>query len=148
MSYPTLSAIRASYSLLKDGSTGPLASKLHSLIHDLFDRLKAVQDLSFQALLTLPTERPQSPIFSIQLREPKALAKFLQERGMMVRAVVPPTVPEGTSRVRVCLHAGNTAEEIDELLLAMREWCVERSQGITTDSTRQLIEDGIIRARL
>ena len=66
---------------------------------------------------------PDSAIFSIQLDDPKRLAQFLQGRGMMVRAVVPPTVPEGTSRVRVCLHAGNTEDEIRVLVAAMEEWC-------------------------
>lgn len=42
---------------------------------------------------------------------------------MMIRAVVPPTVPEGTSRVRVCLHAGNTEADIERLVAAMQEWC-------------------------
>lgn len=39
---------------------------------------------------------------------------------------MPPTVPEGTQRVRVCLHAGNTEEEVRRLVGALEEWCVER----------------------
>ncbi|CAI6299524.1 unnamed protein product [Periconia digitata] len=148
MSYPTLSAIRASYSLLKAGKTELLASKLHFLIQYLFDQFNTVQRPSFRALLSLPHECPQSPIFSIQLKEPKDLARFLQERGMMVRAVVPPTVPIGTSRVRVCLHAGNTTEEIDLLLRAIEEWCAGRSGIIETNSHSQSKEEVIARARL
>lgn len=34
------------------------------------------------------------------------LASFLVEHGVHVRAIRPPTVPEGTSRVRLSLHAG------------------------------------------
>jgi hypothetical protein len=37
-----------------------------------------------------------------------------------VRAVVPPTVP--TRRVRICLHAGNTREEIDGLVERIDLW--------------------------
>ena len=40
----------------------------------------------------------------------------------MVRAIVPPTVPKGTERVRVCLHAGNTLEEIDALIERIDQW--------------------------
>lgn len=40
----------------------------------------------------------------------------------MVRPIVSPTVPVGTERVRVCLHAGNTIDEIDRLVLRMRDW--------------------------
>jgi 8-amino-7-oxononanoate synthase len=43
----------------------------------------------------------------------------------VVRAIVAPTVPAGTERVRVCLHAGNSFEEVDRLATRMGEW-VER----------------------
>ena len=42
---------------------------------------------------------------------------------MMVRAVVSPTVPQGTERVRICLHAGNTVEEVENLVSALQKWC-------------------------
>jgi 8-amino-7-oxononanoate synthase len=48
---------------------------------------------------------------------------------MMIRAVVPPTVPLGTERVRVCLHAGNTVVEIEKLLSVLEEWCDSKSHG-------------------
>lgn len=47
---------------------------------------------------------------------------------MIVRAVVSPTVPLGTERVRVCLHAGNTVEEVENLVEALQRWC-ESSLG-------------------
>ena len=34
----------------------------------------------------------------------------------MVRAIVAPTVPVGGQRVRVCLHAGNSFEEVERLV--------------------------------
>lgn len=40
----------------------------------------------------------------------------------MVRAVVPPTVPEGTARVRVCLHAGNTEGDVGKLVESLGVW--------------------------
>ena len=33
-----------------------------------------------------------------------------------------PTVPKGKERVRVCLHAGNTVEEIDGLVETILAW--------------------------
>lgn len=39
-------------------------------------------------------------------------AAFLQQRGFDVRPILSPTVPEGLERLRLCLHAFNTAEEI------------------------------------
>lgn len=40
----------------------------------------------------------------------------------MVRPIVPPTVPEGTQRVRVCLHAGNSFEDVQRLVVKIKEW--------------------------
>jgi 8-amino-7-oxononanoate synthase len=48
----------------------------------------------------------------------------------MVRAVVPPTVPLGTERVRVCLHAGNTVLEVQELVRVLKEWCERKSHKV------------------
>ena len=45
---------------------------------------------------------------------------------MMVRAVVPPTVPDGTSRVRVCLHAGNTKTEVKALVKSLEVWALSQ----------------------
>lgn len=40
----------------------------------------------------------------------------------MVRPIVAPTVPLGTDRVRICLHAGNSLEECDGLCDAIEAW--------------------------
>ncbi|KAF2703197.1 PLP-dependent transferase [Pleomassaria siparia CBS 279.74] len=129
MSYPALAAIRASYGLLIQGHTVALASHLRHLIHFLFEALNTASPI-FGHLLSIPSTCPSSPIFSIQTAEPKVLAKFMQDRGMMVRAVVPPTVPEGTSRVRVCLHAGNTREEITKLVTDMEIWALSQTPNM------------------
>jgi 8-amino-7-oxononanoate synthase len=48
-------------------------------------------------------------------------AKKLLERGLFVPAIRPPTVPEGTSRLRVSLMAQHTHEDIDRLVGALGE---------------------------
>jgi len=40
----------------------------------------------------------------------------------MIRPVVPPTIPVGGERVRVCLHANNTFKEIDGLIASIAQW--------------------------
>lgn len=45
----------------------------------------------------------------------KELAAALQNAGLDVRPILSPTVPAGTERIRICLHAFNTPEEIDLL---------------------------------
>lgn len=56
-----------------------------------------------------------------------------------MRAVVPPTVP--TRRVRVCLHAGNTVEEVERLVGVIDMWVrgrigVEESAGEEAKTSR------------
>ncbi|MFA9187388.1 pyridoxal phosphate-dependent aminotransferase family protein [Flavobacterium sp. FBOR7N2.3] len=46
----------------------------------------------------------------------KYIAKQLQEKGFDVKAILSPTVPEGQERLRFCLHAFNTKDEISEVL--------------------------------
>ncbi len=44
------------------------------------------------------------------------LAKVLQENNFAVKAILSPTVPEGLERIRICIHAFNTKEEIEKLV--------------------------------
>ncbi len=46
----------------------------------------------------------------------RQLAQMLQTSGFDVRAILSPTVPAGQERLRICLHAYNTNEEIKQLL--------------------------------
>jgi 8-amino-7-oxononanoate synthase len=39
---------------------------------------------------------------------------------------MPPTVPEGTQRVRLCLHAGNSKQDVNALVARIRRWLIER----------------------
>ncbi|MBC8755614.1 8-amino-7-oxononanoate synthase [Kordia sp. YSTF-M3] len=48
--------------------------------------------------------------------EVKKAAKLLQEKGFDVKPILSPTVPEGKERLRICLHAYNSQEEINEIL--------------------------------
>jgi 8-amino-7-oxononanoate synthase len=44
-----------------------------------------------------------------------AASAALEQLGFLVRAVRPPTVPEGTSRLRICLQSGHSAKDVAEL---------------------------------
>jgi 8-amino-7-oxononanoate synthase len=128
LSYPALALVRSSYKLLQSGQTVVLQENLHNLTRTLFQCLLGLYGTStaVRSLLKIPHACPESPIFAIQVQRPRHLANMLQSRGMMVRPVVPPTVPLGTERVRVCLHAGNTVAEIQRLVDALEEWCDSR----------------------
>lgn len=46
----------------------------------------------------------------------KTAARKIQEAGFDVRPIMHPTVPEGSERLRICLHAFNTEDEIEGLI--------------------------------
>ncbi|USW59522.1 Putative aminotransferase, class I/classII, pyridoxal phosphate-dependent transferase, major [Septoria linicola] len=133
MSYPNLAAIKASYEFLIAGKGEPLARNLRFLIRTLYERLREMEaelrlPIELAHLLRCPKELPETPIFAVLSSEPKVLAAYCQKNGFVVRGIVPPTVPLGTERIRVCLHAGNTVEQIDGLVSCIRKWTVERAR--------------------
>ena len=46
----------------------------------------------------------------------KKMATCLQEKGFNVKAILSPTVAQGKERLRFCLHAYNSTQEITSLL--------------------------------
>ncbi len=50
-----------------------------------------------------------------------AAADRLLDRGLLVPAIRPPTVPPGTSRLRIALSAAHTDEQVDRLAAALAE---------------------------
>ncbi|MGL4598813.1 MAG: aminotransferase class I/II-fold pyridoxal phosphate-dependent enzyme, partial [Bacteroidia bacterium] len=47
--------------------------------------------------------------------EVRAVAKRAQEAGIDLRAILAPTVAAGSERIRICLHAANTKDEIEKI---------------------------------
>ena len=45
-----------------------------------------------------------------------ALSRHLRDQGYLIGAIRPPTVPAGTSRLRITLSAGHSEEQVDRLL--------------------------------
>ena len=48
---------------------------------------------------------------------------MLRERGILVPAIRPPTVPEGTARLRISLSAAHSEQDIARVASALREVC-------------------------
>ncbi|HJR24699.1 MAG TPA: aminotransferase class I/II-fold pyridoxal phosphate-dependent enzyme, partial [Acidimicrobiales bacterium] len=63
-----------------------------------------------------------SPIVPVVLGEERAAldaAERLLEQGLLVPAIRPPTVPVGTSRLRVALSAAHTEDQVERLVKAL-----------------------------
>ncbi|HIA11890.1 TPA: pyridoxal phosphate-dependent aminotransferase family protein [Candidatus Poribacteria bacterium] len=67
---------------------------------------------------SIPSFGDFSPVVSVNigdLERAKSVAKSLQNEGFDVRAILSPTVPRGTERLRICLHTFNTELEVEGL---------------------------------
>ena len=65
----------------------------------------------------------QSPIQCVIIpgnEQARYVASQAQRVGLDVRAILSPTVPAGQERLRLCLHAYNTTDEIDQLLTTLQ----------------------------
>ncbi|KAL7908285.1 PLP-dependent transferase [Trichoderma velutinum] len=124
MAFPSLASIRTTYDFLAQGHADSLVQNLQSLIHHMHTRLSQIieQHGPSPELFRINPEAPQSPIMPLLTSRARNLAQYCQERGFIVRPIVAPTVPAGEDRVRVCLHAGNTVEEVEGLCRAVEEW--------------------------
>ncbi len=69
----------------------------------------------------LASDSPIQPLLVGSNEEALRLAEGLGERGILIPAIRPPTVPQGQARLRISLSAGHTAEDVDALLDALRE---------------------------
>ncbi|UHD16752.1 8-amino-7-oxononanoate synthase [Thiocapsa bogorovii] len=62
---------------------------------------------------------PIQPLIAGSSHQALAWAAQLESRGILVGAIRPPTVPEGSARLRVCLSAAHTETMVDRLLDAL-----------------------------
>ena len=76
----------------------------------------------FAAAIGLP--RPESPVVPVLLgdAEPALRAsEQLERRGFLVVAIRPPTVPEGTARLRCTFSAAHTEDDVERFSAAVTE---------------------------
>jgi len=72
------------------------------------------------ANITFSPSAIQTMIFPGNVNAKNAAAK-MQANGLDVRPILSPTVLEGKERIRICLHLFNTDEEINRLVLQLKE---------------------------
>ena len=63
-----------------------------------------------------------TPIIPILVKDPLeavAMSKRLLQEGVFIQAIRPPTVPEGSSRLRISVSAVHTAEDLDRLVTVL-----------------------------
>jgi 8-amino-7-oxononanoate synthase len=86
---------------------------------DLAARLRSA--LQARGLDRPPGRGPIVPVVLGSNERALAVAAHVQARGFDVRAIRPPSVPHGTARLRISVHADHSGEEIDSLAEAISE---------------------------
>jgi len=72
-----------------------------------------------------PLLNSNSPIQCIVFKsndKARDMANILQNKGFDVRAILSPTVAAGTERIRICLHAFNTTNDINKLATIINQF--------------------------
>ncbi len=87
----------------------------------LAELIAALKDgLAGSAARLAPSSTPVQPLIVGANAAALALAEFLRERGILVPAIRPPTVPEGTARLRISLSAAHSIDDVRQLVQALR----------------------------
>ncbi|KAI0160803.1 PLP-dependent transferase [Xylariaceae sp. FL1272] len=128
MAFPSLASIRVIYDYIATGQAEPLRRHLRDLIrhtHEELLRLYSRQSPP-SSIMRIQQSLPLSPIIPLLTSHPRSLAEYCQKSGYMIRPIVAPTVPIGKERVRICLHAGNTFEQVQGLCKVIEAWVQQR----------------------
>src|SRR5690606_35832681 len=106
-----IAAIRAAYQMLIETDYQPLIAEKIALYTASVSGVKGIN----------PSPGTIQTIIYNSNQKAKFAAETLQNKGIDVRAILSPTVPEGKERLRICLHLFNTDQEIkmlvDQLIL-------------------------------
>lgn len=129
MGFPALASIHVAHSYVASGRADAARRRLFALVQHLRAKLAALcgagDPPSPVAVIKVGAASPcsqWSPILPVFTARARSLAAFCRSRGFLVRPIVAPTVPLGTDRVRICVHAGNTFEECDGLVRVIEAW--------------------------
>lgn len=92
------------------------------------------------ALSLSPSQTPIQPLILGPDGVAVNASEWLWEQGFLVSAIRPPTVPEGTARLRITLSAAHSERDVDDLLEALsrmpRAWAGQIAAGSSTQESR------------
>jgi len=70
-----------------------------------------------------PSETPIQPLVFGSATSAVVASQKLRQAGLLVTAIRPPTVPEGSARLRITFSANHEPQDIDQLLTALESVC-------------------------
>lgn len=159
LSYASVIAVDCAFDLLEDGTTTlvslfgfyirlysthvllQLSNRVLKLSQDLVSllRLRLKSAAIPESLIYLPpnllTSSEVSPIIPLHTPIPISLSQYLRTMGMMALPIRYPTVPKGMERVRICIHARNTREEVAMLVNGTLAWATAQTKATSSKGT-------------
>lgn len=115
----SVALLRAAYVFAKTPRAQDIRDRLWMLVEHFVK-----EAISRLPPCALPPRIARSPIQSIRIRGNENcifVATKIRSRGFDVYPIRSPTVPLGTERIRIILHAHNTTGEIDRLFTAIKQ---------------------------
>ena len=67
----------------------------------------------------MASSTPIQPVFAGDAKKAIEMSQSLADQGIMITAIRPPTVPKGTSRLRITFSAAHTRKHVERLLEAL-----------------------------
>ncbi|KAF9418653.1 biotin synthase [Podila epigama] len=139
-SFSNLASVKAAYDMLMAGETIELVEKVRHLITYFRSHIRLPDHM------LLPSNSPIQGIVLNGNEEVNALSSRLIAAHLNVKAIRFPTVPKGKERVRICLHAHNTIEQVQRLIEIVHQSIhpssdpIMQAPGLSVLSTSSSIE--------
>jgi len=105
---PMAAAARASFEMIEEEP-----ERVKTLQMNVGHIIKGLQEYGFNTI------KSQTPIIPIIIGDDELtyrMAKLSQQQGIYVLPIVPPAVPTGTSRIRACVTAGHSHDDIEKAI--------------------------------
>ncbi|MCF6154711.1 MAG: 8-amino-7-oxononanoate synthase [Candidatus Brocadia sp.] len=91
-----------------------------SLMDKLWKNINYLKSQLSKFINTIAVESPIVPLVIGSAEDAINVSMKLYENGILIPAIRPPTVPQGTSRLRISLMATHTEDDIDKLISTLK----------------------------
>ncbi|MGH8754108.1 MAG: aminotransferase class I/II-fold pyridoxal phosphate-dependent enzyme, partial [Burkholderiales bacterium] len=117
--YTTATPPLLAHTLLKSLDLIRAESARRAHLLDLIAHLK--NRLRLEQWRLLPSRTPIQPLIIGESRAAVKVSAALAEVGILVPAIRPPSVPQGTARLRISLSAAHSTDDVERLVSTLNE---------------------------
>ena len=115
--YTTATPPLVAHALLKSLELIAHGDARRERLHDLVARVR--RGLAQSPWKLMESQTPIQPLVIGDSKDAVRVSSSLAARGVLVPAIRPPTVPQGTARLRISLSADHTPEDVEMLVAAL-----------------------------